>query len=197
MKLAQSAVIFLVIAWGVGCAHYRLEHDAPGHVDLSRPPADTSKRYQEQPADAGQREVVFSAGGFAFGGARFGDASANGACHGMGVELSVLYGESPFRDVGFFAYGLPMTAVGLNFGWEPFNDERKTDRFYFTVEGKAKRVISVSGGAELQNGGRTWGGQLTAGFGPLFVRTVVMPHHGATVMIGTFLKPSFSLAWNR
>ena len=63
----RSPLLPAVLATLIGCAHVHLDRDAPGIVDLSKPPKDLAARHVERPADPGEEMLAFTYG--ALGGA--------------------------------------------------------------------------------------------------------------------------------
>ena len=81
---------WLFVALSTGCVHSHFQRDAPGHVDLSKPPTNPESRTVESPRDPGEKMIVTSVGPFAGLGVESGSGDTSFAST-LGFALLLAY----------------------------------------------------------------------------------------------------------
>lgn len=173
------------------CVRTHLQHDAPGHVDLKRPPENPEAPAAERPRDPGERLLVTSVG--PFGGLGV-DQSAFAAT--FGAEASVHYGvtDRSHAEDDFIVY--PTTAVGLNVGANLLTRGRGPSRGYAEVQ-YSDLPFGIAGGWAWDPGLAKNGPQATAFAGPLYLRSTTLLGLSTDVEIGLVFKLPAVWVWSR
>lgn len=178
--------------------------NAPGNVDIDKPPAKSTPGEVEIPSDPGEHWLVWNAGVLGGAGPSSTDTAAGWKTSGaasVSAETSVHFGASNTTHDNhdfFFPPGSGLTG-GLNLGWTLATKDRvSTDAGYVELELSKGLIFSLAGGWAFDVGRTLSGPQATASVGPLYVRSTSMLGVGTAVEVGLVLKlPIITAAWSR
>jgi hypothetical protein len=188
---------WLFVALSTGCVHSHFQRDAPGHVDLSKPPTNPESRTVESPRDPGERMIVTSVGPFAGLGVDSGDGSFAST---LGAEASVHYGttDSSHAEDDFLVY--PQRAVGLNVGGNLLTrvngNGRGPSRGYAELQ-LFEIPFGIAGGWAWDPGLSKNGPQATAFMGPWYLRSTTLLGGSTDVELGIVIKLPAVWVWSR
>lgn len=191
-------VVLAAFVFGQGCIkHYHLEHNAPGIIEVEKPPA--RKIHQvERPRDPGERMVAVSFGGFAGAGlAAFGTPSGVRFAYGAGPELSVVYGENARSHAEDDFVIFPRPAYGLNLGWTMLSEVGTGLGPVYGELQYSDEVLGIAAGWAYDVNDHWHGPQLTSSLGPLYLRATYLTTNGFDVQLGLDLKASLLWIWSR
>ena len=169
-----------------GCyAHRWVDRNAPGETDVSSPPV----ALRASPSDPGQQGMLLSAG--ALGGITTAGSPT------MGFETSASWyadGGGPNASSGWRP-----SLVGANVGWVPWSSALSQGTVYAELQAAldVDDVAGVSTGWAQRLADGAGGPQTTLFWGPLWVRGLWLPGHGAELQVGLVLKGYGRLSWFR
>ena len=191
MSFRTAIAALAGLLFPMGCTHWHLERNAPGHVDLARPPSDPDNEQPERPADPGEREVVFSPGPNAGLGIRNGERFFAP----VGFEAGFHYGQraqSHYEDEFFTA--IPRRSLGVNLGLQRGAGGRMLSygevQLFFMPYGIA------AGWAWLPYEAHH-GPQATLFWGPLYLRATHLLGQDTEVSTGLFFKFPMAVIWSQ
>jgi hypothetical protein len=206
-ELCYLSTVFLVCA----CTHTDLRTNAPGLVDLSRPPqpsrtsSNLSSSVPEEPRDPGEQLISVSYGGFAGAGFQMHGPFPQAVLHGtyaLGPEVSVGYGtkdpshreDEPLAGNGVYAN----RALDINLGWSVLSPLGKgVGPLYAEVEYRWQGMVGIAAGWTWGPEDRTQGPQSTINFGPFYSRLTCEMGLGTQVTFGLVLKGEHAWVWSR
>jgi hypothetical protein len=185
-----------------GCGVLHSSRNAPGNIDVTRPPAVIQARRVEPPEDPGEHVLIWNAGAFGGGGLVTGTDSQASAS--FGGETSLHLGTPAHTHpndtsvLPFFFPG-PGKTVGLNLGLSAGNDNRPANRAgYAEFQVSENLLYSIAAGWAWDPGRRVSGPQFTGTVGPFYVRTTTMLDRATSLEIGLVFKvPVLSFAWSQ
>jgi len=202
MRAMAVAVASALLA---GCPAH-LERNAPGIVDVMKPPADVSREQVEPPGDPGEKVALLGVGGFGGAGIRLGSDDLFAA--EAGVEVSLHWGQLEHSHIKgqpllpIPPVVLPDKRVGVNVGWiiyEPDPDD--TDRSelgpIYVEWLQADRLWSWSAGYSYDPQDESHGPQISmSGFG-YYMKASYRFERGADFIIGAVIKLPQTFVWSR
>ncbi|HJZ86209.1 MAG TPA: hypothetical protein VKN99_13610 [Polyangia bacterium] len=199
MRALAVVVPVLLAAMAGGCVHWHLEHNAPGLIDVHKPPEHIAEPQPEDPEDPGERMLVLSGGGLVGGGWGAGGAAGNRSVASAGGEISLLVGSTPFshREDNFFVY--PLTALGLNLGWTLYDsDGTGLGPLYAELQLQdLPHLTGLAAGWAVDPDDRVHGPQATGSFGPVYVRFNYLFDRGSALTVGLVIKAPLVWVWSR
>jgi hypothetical protein len=191
----------------LGCGATHLPHNAPGNIDVAKPPLDLAKERVERPADPGEYVLGWTTGALVGGGLSIPgprgvfSASAETSLH-LGVNPSshpfdtsqlwpivgTRFGEYPFRG----------WAGGLNLGWTLGNTARPANSAgYAEAQLTYGGVLGMAAGWAWDPARIAHGPQITANLGPVYLRSTTMLDLGTSIEVGLVLKVPAVWVWSR
>jgi hypothetical protein len=193
----MSRWLALLLLGTAACGHTHSARNAPGNIDVRRPPAEITKKTVEEPGDPGEQAVVVAAGALGGGGIAFGgDEDARGA-YGAGPELSLGYGTSDrsHADDDFFMY--PQRSLGTNLGWTPLTGEGSGVGPLYAELYYSEVIVWLGGGWAWDPDDQRHGPQLTLTMMVLYVRATHLFDQGTQITGGISLKLPHAFVWSR
>lgn len=204
--MRSAAALALVV---VTACHYHRDTNAPGLVDLERPPSPPGRATMEYPGDPGERMVTVSSGALAGAGAR---ARGVRTMFEVAAEVTVSLGESDRShqdgvDRLFVPPGVlvPQRSVGLTLGWSVLQvvprsagepAEISTGPLYLELQG-ARGLVGLAGGWAVDPTSGDHGPQINGFLGPSFLRMRYLVDGGFELQLGLQLKLPATWVWSR
>lgn len=205
MRAARhTAALALAGALAAGCVVH-LERNAPGIVDVRRPPPPRGRLaqpVQAEPQDPGERLLVLLPGGFVAGGPLVTGHGTRGV--GLaGGELTAIYGtraRSHQQPTLLLPVGLlPQHGFGGSFGVGAFFDDDRARLGPLYVEGQYAYLGLFTAAAgyawDPSQGGH--GPQISLSAAGLYARTTILAGQGTTFLFGIVLKLPVTVVWSR
>lgn len=181
-----------------GCAHEHLAHNAPGHVEVMRPPEKPLSHKVVEPRDPGEQMLVLAIGPMAsLGWSRPLAASSGSLAGNFSIEGSVHYGRddrSHYED-NWPIY--PPGSIGLNLGASAIATGEGTRGLLYSEAQYATALMGAAGGWAMDPGNSKHGPQGTIFLGPFYSRATFLMHDRAEVSFGFFFKLSDVLVWSQ
>lgn len=205
----KSVVLALgVLAAGsLGCGATHLPHNAPGNIDVAKPPRDLSKIAVERPADPGEYVLGWTTGALVGGGLSV--PGPHAVFSGSG-ETSLHFGVNPHShqfDTSqlwpivsgrFGEYPFQGWSGGLNLGWTLGTNTRPANSAgYAEAQLTYAGALGIAAGWALDPARSVNGPQITANLGPLYLRSTTMLDLGTSIEIGVVLKVPAVWVWSR
>lgn len=195
-RLVRSAMLFPFL---FGCTTIHLERNAPGIVEVDKPPKRIEREALVLPDDPGENYLVFSGGPFIGVGWRIpeGDAKTTEQTSG-GLELAIEYGQnekSHMKDS--FIKLWPRWSIGVNFGWVLL-ERRETGvgPGYIEAQGRYS-FFGLGAGYSWVQEKEYQGPHFTLFAGPIYVRVSYLSNTGTDLLFGLVFKTPLSLTWSR
>lgn len=187
----------LALALSAACGHTHSARNAPGNVDVRRPPERIEDETAEAPEDPGENAIVVAGGGLVGGGIGLSGERDEEFVYGVGPELSLGYGESDVSHVddAFFIY--PQRSYGANLGWTALANEGTGvgplyGELYF-----GETLLWAAGGWSWDPNDRIHGPQITLTMVALYVRLSHQLDHATQITGGISVKIPHSFVWSR
>jgi hypothetical protein len=172
-----------------GCTHWHLERNAPGHVEVSKPPVEISREGVERPEDPGERMLVISPG------LNAGLGSSQGFFAPLGFETTLALGQrevSHSDDTEVIA--IPEESLGLNLGVQRSGGGRMLT--YAEAQIFSLPYGFAAGWAFLPQT-KHQGPQGTLFLGPLYLRATHVLGEYTELSVGLFVKVPMAIIWSR
>jgi hypothetical protein len=191
--------LFLTAALESGCLTFHSEHNAPGVIDVQRPPKQMECEVLEQPEDPGEDMLFVTVGlmggiGAAVPSNKDGEFQAQG-----GVEGSVVRARSEWSHADDFPLGAQPArgmSFGLNLGWVFARPQEGGFPLYLELQGRYM-LFGLAAGVSGMPGSDAVGPQLTCFWGPFYVRYVHFQGKSDEITFGLILKMSFAFVQSR
>jgi hypothetical protein len=185
-----------------GCGTLHSSRNAPGNIEVEKPPQVIELRKVEPPEDPGENLLIWNVG--PFGGLGLVTGTDSALSTSVGGETSVHLGR---RDTTHphdsyiipFEFPLPDFSVGLNLGVGIGNDRRPANRAgYAEIQLSHELLYAIAGGWAWDPERKISGPQITASVGPLYARTTTMLDRATSLEIGLIFKlPVLAFAWSQ
>jgi hypothetical protein len=192
-------VVLDVLFLGFGCTLHHFEHNAPGHIDVERPPKRIECELVERPKDPGEEMVIVSLGPLAGAGVTLDPAKNASLQAELGVEGSLLLGMSEVSHADDFPIGVTpyqVGSLGINFGWVFSARHDPGTPLYLELQGRHKLFGLAAGWAWIvDHDGR--GPQVTVFWGPFYVRYRHLEGVSDDFTAGLIMKLSLAFVWSR
>lgn len=179
------------------CGHTHSARNAPGHIDVRKPPEAIERRGVEEPADPGEQMVVVSAGALGGGGVAFGGDQDARAAYGLGPEVSIGYGTRDRSHANDILFIYPERSAGVNLGWTPLSGEGEGLGPLYGELYYHELITWLSGGWVWDPNDRAHGPQLTISTLALYVRATHLFDLGTQIQGGIALKLPYSFVSSR
>lgn len=198
----------VIAALLIGCHHHR-DTNAPGVVELERPPSPPNRTTLQYPGDPGERMFSISAGGLGGGGVR---TSPGDGMFDLAAEVTLSWGESDrsHNDRAsrlFIPRGMliPQRSESLTLGWSAaqiiFGDsgqptELELGPLYLEAQ-RARGWWGVAAGWAFDPTNRDHGPQLNGFVGVNYLRLRYLIDGGFEFALGYQLKIPTTWVWSR
>lgn len=188
----------VLLSFAPACVkHYHLEKNAPGHVDITQPPARATKTV-DRPRDPGEQMFAVQVGAFAGGGlAAFGTPSGVRGAYGVGPEISFVYGRMARSHSEDDFVVFPRPAYGLNLGWTMLSYAGSALGPLYAEVQYTDEVLGVAAGWAYDRNDNLHGPQLTTSLGPVYFRSTFLGANGLDLQVGLIIKPGLLWVWSR
>ena len=177
------------------CVVLHSARNAPGNIDVPAPPSDLGSRKTEPPGDPGEWMGVASLGPYAGGGLTFGGPGGTATAGAAGAELTLQLGDQEHSHPDD-AIVFPQRSLGLSVGWTETLGDRNLASLYLEAQAMYQ-LGGLAAGWQIGPDKSTRGPQLTAFFGPLYLRGNVGLDGTTTVQLGVMLKFIGVLVWSK
>ena len=187
--MSERAACLCVLALTLGgCSHSHSERNAPGLIEVQKPPLEISKRGAERPGDPGEAMFALNGGLFAGGGLEIGGQLTGAVSTGLEVTLNAGERESSHFEDDFVIY--PTDGVGANLGVELISlDGLDLGPIY--LEGQYyKELAGIAGGWVVDVGEARHGPQVTVFWLNVFGRVTHTFGGETAVILGLMGKAS-------
>jgi hypothetical protein len=188
--------VILALALLAGCTHWHYERNAPGQIDVLKPPERPLPcDEQERPRDPGEHMLLLFPTAYV-GGGGVGLGKQGQGAFATGVEASLLYGANEWshsNDALFFP--VPQDGFGLNLGLFGFSR-----RDHLLVYGELllrRSMVSVSPGWAWNPQTHQHGPQLTLSGMLLYARATHLLGVHTDVSVGIYLDVVLAWIWSR
>jgi len=179
------------------CGHTHGARNAPGNIDVHRPPAQPADKQVEEPLDPGEQSIVLSSGVMGGGGVALGGDEDTRGAYGAGPELSIGYGTSDRSHNGddFFIY--PQRGFGTNLGWTALSGEGSGVGPLYSELYYQETVAWLAAGWVWDPNDHTHGPQITISTFMLYMRATHQLDAGTQLTAGISIKLPQSYVWSR
>lgn len=190
---ARACLLVVALA-PQGCVVWHGQTNAPGVAPPREAPSPDELAREELsvPRDPGEHVVTVSPGPFIGGGATSGGAGVSR----VGAELSLAYGTSENSHKDDFLV-MPKEAVGVNLGVVPVEQGRLAERPAMYGEAQVRSEVSGLAAGWSVRPGVGGGPQVTAFYGPLYMRSTTTLGEGTAFTAGLMLKWPMAFVWSR
>jgi hypothetical protein len=185
-----------------GCGTTHLRPNAPGNIDVRKPPVDIATRGVEEPGDPGEDWLMLTYGLLAGGGATVREGAGDASGGALSLELSLHYGESRGSHVVDDDLFPPHASdeVAVNLGYQAIAPDGSADLTAlrpFYLEAQYMDVGWIAAGWQVDFERGRHGPQLTGGLGPLYARLVHLFGAETQFEAGIVIKGWHSWVWSR
>jgi hypothetical protein len=177
------------------CVVLHSAHNAPGHIEVAAPPSHLDSRTTESPLDPGEWMGVAALGPYAGGGLTLGGPNGAAAAGAVGAELTLQLGDQELSHPDD-AIVFPRRSLGVSVGWAETLGDRNVASLYLEAQAMY-HLVGLAAGWQIGPDKSTRGPQLTAFFGPLYLRGDVGLDGTTTVHLGVMLKFIGVLVWSK
>lgn len=191
-----ACLLFAVPAL-TGCFQTHLRRDAPGLVDVRKPPEKIEERAVEEPGDPGERWLTLHYGVLAGGGVDGRERGADSSGWVLSLDVALHYTDLGYShdEDGWLYLWFPPT-IGLHLGYRAIEAEpvdlAVLRPFYLEASWS---LFSLGWQADFERPAH--GPQFTLSFGPLYLRTGYLFDHGGQFEAGLVLQGFHAWIWSR
>ncbi len=196
----------IVVAFGVhGCAPTHLRSNAPGHIDVRKPPQRIAERTVERPVDPGEHRLALTFGALTGGGFTLREGEGDdGGGFALSLEVSAHYRQAPRShhddSIMLVPEYYPLDAIGVNLGYQAIAPSGDIDLGVvrpFYLELQYSNLWWAAAGWQADFESSRHGPQLTGGLGPFYLRLVHLFDTETQLELGVVLKGWHVWVWSR
>ena len=190
----KRALIALLLS---GCAHSHGRANAPGNVDVHRPPEQIDRRNVEPPEDPGENMVTLAVGPFGGAGVAFGGDEEARFAYSVGPELGLGFGSRTrsHNEDDFIVF--PERSIGANVGWTALSGEGEGVGPIYGELFYQELITWLAGGWVWDPDDHTHGPQITLSTLFLYLRATHRFDLATEIQGGISVKLPYSWIWSR
>jgi len=202
-SLTALALLAALLTGAGGCVFHH-DRNAPGVIDVHKPPAPRGKLKQpahEEPGDPGEETILLLPGVYGGGGPHFTGSSSSGF-GAFGVEATVLYGQRAHshQKPTLFPWLPVLTehAFGGSLGMTLYQGIDDTiGPLYVEAQYSYLGVFTASAGYAVRPQDGQHGPQFSISALGFYVRSTTIFGRGTQLLFGGVLKFPLSFVWSR